>query len=80
MAMNVAGYPPDHSLPNNFGANKFNQMPLSIYALIEYLSLFLTPYDIVDLSHQLRRLPDADLHVLATSYRRRCMSCRIYHS
>jgi hypothetical protein len=78
--MNAAGYPLDHFLPNNFGANNFNQTPLSIYALIEYLSLFLTPYDIVDLSCQLRRLSDADLHALATRYRRCCMSCRIHHS
>jgi len=78
--MDGAGYPPDRSLPYNFGANYFNQTPLSIYALIEYLSLFLTPDDIVDLSYQLRHFSDADLRTLAASYHRRCMSCRIYHS
>lgn len=70
--MDGAGYPPDHSFPNSFGTDSFNRTPLSIYALIEYLSLCLTPEDIMDLSRQLRQFSDADLHALATSYSRRC--------
>jgi hypothetical protein len=64
---------PDHSFANGTSACSSDQGPLSVYALIEYLSLCLTPEDIVDLSDQLRRLSNADLHALATEFRRRCM-------
>jgi Asp-tRNA(Asn)/Glu-tRNA(Gln) amidotransferase C subunit len=68
---------PDHAFANGISACSSNQSPLSIYALIEYLSLCLTPEDIMDLSDQLRRLSNTDLHALATGFRHRCMS---FHS
>jgi hypothetical protein len=64
---------PDHSFPNGISACSSDQSPLSICALIEYLSLCLAPEDIIDLSDQLRRLSNADLHALATWSRGRCM-------
>jgi hypothetical protein len=76
-AMDESGYRPDQSFANSFAAYSFDQIPLSIHALIEYLSLCLSPDDIVDLSRQLRRFSDADLYSLATSFRRRCMCCKL---
>jgi hypothetical protein len=64
---------PDHSFADGISASSPDQSPLSIYALIEYLSLCLTPGEILDLSDQLRRLSSADLHALATGFHRRCM-------
>ena len=54
---------PDHPFANG----------ISAYALIEYLSLYLTPEEITDLFDQLRRLSNADLHALTTAFRHRRM-------
>jgi hypothetical protein len=47
--------------------------PLSFYRRIECLSLFFTPEEIVELSHQFQGYQDAELLRLATSFHRQCM-------
>jgi hypothetical protein len=63
----------DHPFTNSISAYSSDQSSLSIYALIEYLSLCLTPEEIIDLSDQLRRFSNTDLHALATGFHRRRM-------
>jgi hypothetical protein len=75
--MNGTGYPPDHSFANRFAADKSDQIRTSTHALIEYLSLNLTPEDIVELSRQLRQFSDAELYSLNTTVRCCCTCCEV---
>lgn len=71
--MDAGAYPPVPSFVTNFAAHGPVITSRSFYRRIEMLSLFLTPEEIVDLSHQFHRCPDSELHRLATSLRRHCM-------
>jgi hypothetical protein len=73
--MDRTGRPPDHSGANGFVAHNPDQIRTSVHVLIEYLSLNLTPENIVELSRQLRQFSDAELYSLNTTVRRHCMFC-----
>jgi hypothetical protein len=74
--MDRRGYPPGQSFKNNFAAHEPAINSSSFLRQIQCLSLFLTPEEIVELSHQFRSCPDAELHRLATDLRRQCMLFR----
>ena len=71
--MDMAGYPSGHTFEDNFAANESTQASSFFYGWIERLSFFLTPEEVVSLSHQFQCCPDADLYRLATNLHRRCM-------
>jgi hypothetical protein len=78
--MDRRGYPPGQSFKNNFAAHEPAINSSSFLRQIQCLSLFLTPEEIVELSHQFRSCPDAELHRLATDLRRQCMLFRPHKS
>jgi hypothetical protein len=71
--MDAGAYPPAPSFENNFAAHMPATPSMSFYRRIEMLSLFFTPEEIVELSHQFHGCPDSELHRLATSLCRQCM-------
>lgn len=71
--MDAGAYPPAHSFDNDFPAHEPAIDSMSFYRRIECLSIFLTPEEIVELSHQFQGCRDSDLHRLATSLCRQCM-------
>ena len=75
-AMDRAGYQSGHTFQNSATANDSPPIPTSFYNRINFLSHFLTPQDIVELSHQFQNCPDPELYSLAANCHRRCMTRR----
>jgi hypothetical protein len=71
--MDAGAYSPAPSFENSFAAHEAAIVPLSFCRRIGFLSLFLTPEEIVELSHQFQGYQDAELFHLASSLRRQCM-------
>jgi hypothetical protein len=72
--MDRLDYPPRQPFKNGFTAHEPAINPSSFFRRIECLSLFFTPEEIVELSHQFQGCPDTELYRLATNLRRQCMA------